>query len=302
MYTDLYGKKRIKLGLHHHTTLSDGKKSPEEVAALYRQAGYDAIAITDHWLFGETRVIGEMPILSGAEYNIGGQLGANTVYHILGLCMASDPQIQKEMPPQEIIDRIHAVGGLAILAHPAWSLNTPEQIKALHGIDATEIYNTVSERGFSRRADSSLIVDLLAAQGYFYPLLAADDSHYYGILPTGTVNLTEANMIDAPVAFIMAEAENTEPETIRRAVREGRFYASTGPEIHLGIREDGTAFVDCSPASEIVFFSNIAWAKRVVMGENLTHGEYILREGESYLRAMVIDADGRQAWTNCIPL
>ena len=33
MFTDLTGKKRLKLGLHTHTTLSDGSKTPAEVAA-----------------------------------------------------------------------------------------------------------------------------------------------------------------------------------------------------------------------------------------------------------------------------
>ena len=301
MYTDLYGKKRIKLGLHHHTDQTDGKLSPKEVAALYKKAGYDAIAITDHWLYGEGRTLSGLPILSGAEYNIGGHLGAVSVYHILGLCTDRDPQINQEMSAQEIIDRIHAAGGLAILAHPAWSLNTPEQMKALRGVDATEIYNTVSEMGHSRRADSSLIVDILASHGYFYPLLASDDSHYYGIQPPKDP-IPLYRLKDGPVAFIMAEAEDVKPETVRRAILEKRFYASTGPEIHLGRKEDGTFYVDCSPVSEIVFFSNIAWCHRTVCGEKITHGEYTPRAGESYVRAVVTDACGRQAWTNCVPL
>ena len=301
MYTDLYGNKRIKLGLHHHTTLSDGKLAPEEVAALYKKEGYDAIALADHWHYGEAQILSGLPILSGAEYNIGGRLGAESVYHILGLCTEREPELNQEMSAQEIIDRIHAAGGLAILAHPAWSLNTPEQMKALRGMDATEIYNTVSEKGYSRRADSSLIVDMLASQGYFYPLLASDDSHFYGTVPP-TMDLPEAGMKDAPIAFVMAEAEDVKPETVRRAIRERRFYASTGPEVHLGRREDGSFFVDCSPVSEIVFFSNIVYCKRLLVGEGLTHADYFPVEGETYIRAVVTDACGRQAWTNCIPL
>ena len=44
MFTDLTGKTRLKIGLHTHTTLSDGHKTPEEAAAVYKAAGYDAIA------------------------------------------------------------------------------------------------------------------------------------------------------------------------------------------------------------------------------------------------------------------
>ena len=33
---------------HCHTTRSDGRRSPEEVIALYREAGYDFLTLTDH--------------------------------------------------------------------------------------------------------------------------------------------------------------------------------------------------------------------------------------------------------------
>ena len=46
MFTDIHGTRRLKLGFHTHTTRSDGKKTPEEVARIYKEAGYDAIALT----------------------------------------------------------------------------------------------------------------------------------------------------------------------------------------------------------------------------------------------------------------
>lgn len=48
MYTDLLGRKRMKVNLHMHTTLSDGRVTPERAAEIYRAAGYDLIAVTDH--------------------------------------------------------------------------------------------------------------------------------------------------------------------------------------------------------------------------------------------------------------
>ena len=45
MYTDLNGAKRLKINLHLHTTDSDGRKTPEEAAAIYRAAGYDVVAL-----------------------------------------------------------------------------------------------------------------------------------------------------------------------------------------------------------------------------------------------------------------
>jgi len=293
MYTDIFGNTRIRLGLHHHTTLSDGRSTPELTAQRYKEAGYDAIAFTDHWVYGNDQTLCGFPILAGGEYHTGFRDGYAGVYHIVCLCAEQPPILQRDMTPQQVIDGIHEAGGLAILAHPAWSMNSPEKIKSLKGIDAIEIYNTVSERGNSRRADASLIIDMLAAENYFFPLLAADDSHYYE---------ESGNFADSCNAFIMAQCNSVDPIEIKKAILEKRFYASTGPEIHLSVNGN-IASVDCSEATEIVFMSNFVITKgRVTTGEKLTHADYEIQPGETFLRAYVTDKNGRQAWTNCIKL
>ena len=45
---DLYTRRPLKGDLHIHTVFTDGEESPEMSAALYRKAGFDFIAITDH--------------------------------------------------------------------------------------------------------------------------------------------------------------------------------------------------------------------------------------------------------------
>ena len=37
-----------KANFHCHTTVSDGRLTPEEVKALYKEHGYSVIAFTDH--------------------------------------------------------------------------------------------------------------------------------------------------------------------------------------------------------------------------------------------------------------
>ena len=39
----------LRCALHAHTTRSDGELAPELLAAHYARAGYDVLAITDHW-------------------------------------------------------------------------------------------------------------------------------------------------------------------------------------------------------------------------------------------------------------
>jgi len=290
VYTDILGKKRMKLGLHIHTTMSDGRRTPEQVVQLYREAGYDAIAITDHWRWNGSGEINGLRIISGAEYNIGGQdTNGSGVFHLVALGAKEEPQITDKTDPHNIINAVKAAGGQVVLAHPAWSLNTVEHFKSLNTVFATEIYNTVSGLHASNRPDSSAIVDLAANAGCFYPLLATDDAHYYDG--------------DQCVSYIMLDVTDgkTSDADILRKISMGQFYASQGPEVHMTHRDDGVVEVKCSPASRISFYSQTAWtAERNTWGENLTYAEYHPNKYEKWLRAEVTDADGKRAWSNII--
>ncbi len=286
MYIDMLGKKRQKICLHMHTTLSDGLMSPSAATRLYKGAGYDAVALTDHWIYNCSGEMSGLKMISGAEYNIGGNDTLGGVYHILGLFTELDPKVEKSDDAQTIIDKIHAAGGLAVLAHPAWSLNTPEMIMKLRDIDATEIYNAVSEVGESFRGDSSLIVDMLSVRGYTYPLLATDDAHFY----YGRDNCK---------GYIMVESDSTDDAELKRAISEKRFYATQGPELHFW-RDGDTFFVKCSPVDHIYFASASAFCHRSLHAEGLTSAEYRCKPDDKFVRAFVISSDGKMAWSNVI--
>ena len=96
MEKDMFGVSRLKVNLHMHTTLSDGSKTPEEAAEIYKKAGYDVVAITDHWIHRDSGEIGGLRILSGAEYNIGGGDASTGVYHILGIGCSKKPNLTQE--------------------------------------------------------------------------------------------------------------------------------------------------------------------------------------------------------------
>ena len=288
MQIDLFGKKRYKVNLHMHTAVTDGRKTEAEALDIYLANGYDAVAVTDHWIskFGGTHK--GMTVLSGGEYNTSYRDCMDGVYHIVGVGFTQKPDgIAVNDPPQKIIDEIHRVGGIAILAHPAWSLSSPEQIMPLRDVDATEIYNTVSGVHYSRRADSSLIVDMIAARGRYYPLIGADDTHYYDN--------------DHCAAWIMVEAESNDKKDLLPAIRRGDYYATQGPEVHL-YREGDEFVVRCSPCREIRFMSNTVFSFRVFEGDGITEARYKPTEIERYVRAEVMDADGKLAWSRIIPI
>ncbi len=287
MQLDLFGNARYRVNLHTHTTCSDGAATPEEAIACYRHEGYDALALTDHWAFGESKTAENgLLLLSGIEYDTKTSTKEG-LFHIVGIGMREDPCLPRDATVQEMIDGIKKAGGFAILAHPAWSLNTPAQILPLKNVDATEIYNSVSGVHMSKRPDSSLIVDMLGAQGRLYPLIGSDDTHYYDN--------------DAFGAWIMVKADECTQDAIVQALYRGDFYATQGPEVHLH-REGEEFVVNCSPCREIVFLSDRAFSRRVFTGESLTSAYYTPIENETFIRAIVTDENGKQAWTNPVRL
>ncbi len=290
MYKDQNGTIWYKVQLHLHTTLSDGVLSPEDAARRYKQAGFDAIAITDHWSYHVADTIEGISILSGCEYNMGATDTATDVMHLVGVGMdEAPPLIRGACTRQQVIDAIHQAGGLAILAHPAWSLNTPAHAKELTGIDAVEIYNAVSDVGQSRRPYSGYFVDLLANEGIFYPLIATDDAHYY-----------EGK--DDTVSYIMVKAKSPAKEDLFAAIRAGEFYATQAP--HLVVtREENRIVAHCSECVELCFQSNLSWVyDRVQRGTPITEGSYKIKPTDRWVRVEARDAEGRYAWSNNIVL
>ena len=65
----------LRANLHTHTINSDGDSPPEDVVAWYRDAGYDALAITDHDLLTDPaelrHIAGPMLLVRGEELTSG---------------------------------------------------------------------------------------------------------------------------------------------------------------------------------------------------------------------------------------
>lgn len=307
-----------KGNLHMHTTRSDGHLDPKEAVERYRRQGYDFVALTDHRRPSVTIEPGEsknpdgwkgqnaaaesaalsadgMLILSGVEWDTG---GANTkapgdvpTYHILGIGMTENLGIDyKKNPhpmPQEIVDAIRADGGIAILAHPAWSVMDPAGIETVKGITAAEIYNTVSGLPFNGdRADSSAWFDIWATNyDRLIPALASDDAHSY-----------EG---DQCYSCTMVNARELSRDSILDALQTGNFYATQRPVIHEAAMdwEKGILHLEFSEdVMTAVFYSNHIWVPERVLQVKGGKVDYHLAPGEFYLRAELIARDGRKAW------
>ena len=282
----------LKGNLHTHTTVSDGKLTPEECIRLYKEKGYDFLCITDHH---KTRLGGEQDgvlILGGVELN-NNCFSPRVCYHITGAGVLSPvDDILPTDDPQKMVDALRAAGAFVTLAHPAWSLMTDEHIRTLQGYDAIEIYNGVSEF-YSGRGDSSVQLDTLAAGGRLVGVTAADDTHFYGP--------------DAGSGWIMVNAAACTREAILEALYAKRFYATQGPALHrLARLEDGRIVAETSPLVRILFYSDTFFSAQRVhnapAGGTLTMAEYTPGPQDTWARVEGVDAEGKRVWSNYIDL
>lgn len=284
MYIDKEGNKWYKGNLHTHTTLSDGRESPENAIRLYRDNGYDFIAVTDHWKFFEGAESEGFSVLSGTELDT----TAGGIFHIVGIGADKMPAAEKTFSAQALIDSILEQNGIAILAHPAWSLNQPEAIAALRGLSGAEIYNSVSGYPYSARPYSGTLLDLACVRGFRAPLVAADDTHYY--------------QEDLFRGFVYVKAKECTRREILRALKQGDFYASQGPRVSSQVKDGYYTVFTESDTEYVQFFSGSAWQPdttcRPEPGKALSEARFRIKPGDRFVRAEVRAKNGARAYTH----
>lgn len=288
MIIDSQNRKWFKGNLHTHTTNSDGDMAPADVIKLYRSRGYDFIAMTEHWKYTpEARYDGFL-VIPGVEYDFGSD-ASEGIFHIVCLGHSEDLDGMKRKMPfsEDILDRVRALGGICEIAHPAWSLNTPAMIEALPPFDASEIFNSVSDYPFNCRPDSGLILDMLAAKGMPLPLLAVDDVHFY-------------KESDSCRSYIMVNVDELTTENVIQAIKEGKFYASQGPQIEVD-RDGDVLTVKTSPVEMITVYTDVPYIPdRCAVGKGITGRTYTFGSNVKFARFEARDSEGRRAWTNYI--
>lgn len=298
MYIDKNGDRWYRGNLHTHTTLSDGRRSPEETKAAYKAAGYDFLALTDHWVYGQNdeNDPSGLCILSGTEYDFGGSDTLNGVFHIVGVGMGSDPMeiIERDSTAQEAIDEIIKRGGAAVFAHPAWSLNTWEMMAEMNNYTMTEIYNSVSAAPYNCRPYSGEVIDQLAVRGYFPLVAATDDTHFWCGEETRSF------------IYVNLHKNTLNCKNLVSAMRNGEFYASQGPRFSCHI-DDDEFVVECEEADaveRVTIFTNRPWEnhRSVLSSENgLTEARFKLASDVTFVRAEVYSGKNT-GWGQIFPI
>jgi predicted metal-dependent phosphoesterase TrpH len=280
--------------LHTHSTRSDGKLSPEAVVDYYREAGYDFLALTDHFweVYGypvtDTRGLRSRSFttLIGAELHA--PLTAKGYdWHILAVGLPLDyaPWTNGETI-QSMCRRAAEAGAFLGIAHPQWYGLAPEDALAIPEAHAVEIYNH-SCAVECDRGDGLVVLEEALATGRRLNAYAADDAHF--------------KSPDAAGGWVMVKAERLEPELLLAALKRGEFYSSQGPEIHDIDVADHEVRVACSPAAWLSV-SGSGTASRCVHGRGVERAALPLDcfGEDGWFRITVTDGNGRRAWSNPI--
>lgn len=283
-----------KGNLHTHSTQSDGKLTPEQVCAVYRQGGYDFLSITDHFLAAynfpltDTRMhdTADFITLPGAELHAG-RTELGHLWHILAVGLPFDfaPPTAEETGPQ-IAMRAMTAGAYVAVAHPYWYILTEGDVLSLGPVHAIEVINGTSH-DHNDKIDSWYMMDLMTARGHRYTACATDDAHF---------NPARGDVF---LGWVQVKSEALTTEAILTALKAGHYYSSTGPEIYdVQVFPGEKVVVHCSPA-ERIFITGHGWTAVHAYGNGLMHAELNIEKFESpYGRITVRDAQGRRAWSN----
>jgi len=281
-----------KGNIHTHSTLSDGCRSPEAVCATYREAGYDFLSLTDHFMakygfpLADTRPFRApgFTTLIGAELHAPAT-ALGEIWHILAVGLPFDfaPLAEGEDGPA-LAARAIAAGAFVALPHPCWYGLTEADAAAIPGAHAVEVYNHTSQLR-TERGDSVQYADALLAGGRRIGLIAVDDAHFA--------------CMDAFGGWLMVKAEANEPEALLAALKAGAYYATQGPLIHDIAWGADSVEVVCSPAASVMVLGRGSRAAQVVE-PGTTRATLPLEKlrGGGTARIVVADAQGRRAWAN----
>jgi hypothetical protein len=300
------GTRWLKGNTHTHTTESDGDSSPDDVARWYREHGYDFLVLSDHNKLTSVDALnalagadGKFLLIKGEE--VTDKFEAKHVHvNALDISERVDPQKGNSIVEviQRNVDAIRRAGGVPHINHPNfyWSLSVDDLI-AVRNYRLLEIFNGhphVNNLGGGGFPDLEQMWDAILSSGMLVYGIAVDDAH--------TFKQPGNPAVAGPGrGWVVVRTNRLDGRAIVSALENGDFYASTGVTLDDYV---------VTAKSMTVTVRKDAWAKYRVQfighGGRVLHealdspAEYVFKGGERYVRARVLESNGRVAW--CQPV
>lgn len=294
-----------KANLHCHSTVSDGKLTPEEIKKHYMEHGYSVVAYTDHNVLVSHSELcsSDFVALNGYEYDALDEKNGRPLDHVktCHVCLIATepdniekPDIARVYTPEHISTLMtegRRRGFFVTYNHPAWSFEDYRDYSEYHGMHAMEICNYSSYVTGMYEYDPHVYDELLREGRRIY-CIGADDNHNDYPMDSGKC--------DSFGAFTMIKAEKLEYRAVTKALLDGNFYASQGPEIKALWIENNKIHVETENAAAIVFntFGRRRFAQYPDGTAPLNSAEFEVRKEDIYVRVTVVDKFGKRANTN----
>lgn len=288
--------KFFKGNLHTHTELSDGKRPVDEVVGIYKNLGYDFLAITDHnRIFKSDEFNDELYILPGLEIH-STKPDSDHTHHVVALTTYDNEKVShgQIIENYEWTDSVSACNGLCdmmkplgfdlIYCHAMWSRTRPEEFNN-PAFMAMEVYNGVCDVNYDQ-GNQEVYWDDTLRDGLKIWAVASDDCHgrdiHYGR------------------GYVMVKSDSLDDRGILKSLNSGAFYSSQGPSIYDFRIEDDRAYLECSPAAMITFITYEHRGFSFKYDVPATSAMMTFNPDIDYIRAEVTDSNGKKAWTNPI--
>lgn len=292
-----------KGNLHTHSTCSDGDLSPEIVAAEYEKHGYDFLSFTDHdrFFIHPQYCSNRLLLIPGFELSATVAEGKSAHFNIYPKTDNADFNHDehfsvKTVEETKAFTAKHSGSCLITLNHPNWSLLEWQEVINIEGISCVEVLNYASE-WLDCLGEASAFWETMLRKGKHWWGIAADDNHNgYTHLSGWPFHLQQT---DSFGGWVSVKAKELTAQSILKAIEDGSFYSSTGPQIKDFFVEDGWVYVTCSPCERIIFSGNRRHIQRSI-GTGITEYKTKLKGDEKYIRARCVDSYGRSAYTNPI--
>ena len=311
----------LRCALHTHSTNSDGTLAPAHLVEAYGDAGFDVVAITDHWRLTEVPSTDRVLTIPAAELGWDVQRPRYPRQSAEFLVYGIDHVPEDPGGDQEnwyVNDAEHyevrtfenltagtawadTMGAVVYVAHPYWTQLAIDDLAAQDRFVGLEVFNGSSELECGR-GDSSVWWDELLGAGRRTFGIATDDQHY--------------PLFELGTAWTMVRAAERSQRAVLDALRAGLAYFSQGPEIRSIERSSDGVVVECSPARSVLLQSEEELGIAVSIGHGgRRQGTVIATDGQGlitsvrfelpaptvrYARVTVVDAQGRRAWSNPI--
>jgi hypothetical protein len=287
---------------HTHTLNSDGDSTPDDVARWYREHGYQFLVLTDHNFL--TSVDG-LNALHGADERylvirgeeVTSKAGDKPV-HVNGL----DVKRRVEAPTgtvvgdvlQRAVDGIRAASGVPHVNHPnfGWAL-TRQDLQQLRNNRLFEIFNghpQVNQDGGGGVPGLEEVWDQILSSGTLLYGVAVDDAHVFK--QPGNPNVAGPGR-----GWVMVRATKLDAAALMTALDNGDFYASTGVVLD-DVQATATSLTvrvktERDSKYRIRF---IGRGGQVLQEATAPTATYTFAGDEGYVRAKVLESNGRSAW------